>query len=59
MINFEWDELKAAANFAKHGITFADASTVFNDPFALDLRNDQWITVKPGDVLSDLATAGF
>lgn len=38
MINFEWDELKAATNFAKHGITFADASTVFNDPFALDVE---------------------
>lgn len=38
MINFEWDELKAATNFAKHGITFIDASAVFNDPFALDVE---------------------
>lgn len=38
MLNFEWDELKAAANFAKHGVTFADASSVFDDPFALDIE---------------------
>lgn len=39
MLNFEWDELKAAINFAKHGVTFADASSVFDDPFALDIED--------------------
>lgn len=38
MLNFEWDELKAATNLAKHGITFADAVAVFDDPFALDVE---------------------
>jgi uncharacterized DUF497 family protein len=36
VIEFEWDEQKAAANFAKHGVTFAAACAVFNDPFAVD-----------------------
>jgi len=36
MLNFEWDEQKAISNLAKHGISFADASAVFHDPFALD-----------------------
>lgn len=33
---FEWDTRKAAANAAKHGITFDDAVTVFVDANALD-----------------------
>ncbi|WP_291988162.1 BrnT family toxin [Luteitalea sp.] len=33
---FEWDERKAAANAAKHGVTFDDAVTVFVDANALD-----------------------
>jgi uncharacterized DUF497 family protein len=30
--SFEWDPEKAAANEAKHGITFAEARSVFLDP---------------------------
>ncbi len=33
---FEWDAQKAAANAAKHGVTFDDAVTVFVDANALD-----------------------
>ena len=33
-MRFEWDEEKAAANLAKHGVSFAEASTVFGDPLA-------------------------
>ena len=29
---FEWDELKAAANVRKHGVSFEIACTVFHDP---------------------------
>jgi uncharacterized DUF497 family protein len=36
MLNFEWDEDKAATNFAKHRISFVAASKVFEDPFAVD-----------------------
>ena len=32
---FEWDELKANANFRKHGIGFAEAARVFDDPLAV------------------------
>jgi uncharacterized DUF497 family protein len=31
-VQFEWDEIKAATNARKHGITFEVASTVFRDP---------------------------
>ena len=30
---FEWDAVKAASNFAKHGISFEMACEVFFDPF--------------------------
>ncbi len=32
---FEWHAAKARANFAKHGVSFAEAATVFLDPLAL------------------------
>ncbi len=32
---FEWDTKKAEINFHKHGISFDEASTVFNDPLAV------------------------
>ena len=33
-MRFEWDPAKVAANLRKHGVSFAEASTVFYDPFA-------------------------
>lgn len=35
MLKFAWDEAKAAANLAKHGVSFEEAATVFGDPLAL------------------------
>jgi hypothetical protein len=36
-LNFKWDERKAKSNLAKHGVSFADASTVFGDPRSLTI----------------------
>ncbi len=33
---FQWDDTKAATNYAKHGVTFEAARTAFKDPFAID-----------------------
>jgi hypothetical protein len=33
---FEWDDVKAAKNFAKHNVTFDAARDVFDDSLALD-----------------------
>lgn len=35
-MHFDWDESKAQANLAKHGITFDEAKSVFTDPFYVD-----------------------
>jgi uncharacterized protein len=32
---FSWDERKAAANLAKHRVSFSEASTTFDDPLAI------------------------
>jgi uncharacterized DUF497 family protein len=37
--DFEWDADKAAANAAKHGVTFEEASTVFLDLDCLLIRD--------------------
>jgi uncharacterized DUF497 family protein len=34
-VRYEWDPAKAAANVSTHGVTFAEASTVFSDELAL------------------------
>jgi uncharacterized protein len=31
---FEWDQAKAAANLKKHGVSFEEAKTVFDNPLA-------------------------
>ena len=44
MLDFEWDPEKDRSNQEKHGISFAEAATVFGDPLhrtALDPRNFQ------------------
>ena len=35
-MEFEWDENKALRNLSKHGVSFEEAKTVFNDPLYID-----------------------
>jgi uncharacterized protein len=35
-MRFEWDESKAASNLSKHGVSFEEAKTVFDDPLYVD-----------------------
>jgi uncharacterized DUF497 family protein len=34
---FDWDDGKARTNWAKHGVSFEEATTVFADPLAMTL----------------------
>lgn len=50
--DFEWDDAKAAANLAKHGIDFRDATLAFLDPAVVlrqddrhDYGEDRWIAI--------------
>jgi uncharacterized protein len=38
-MRFVWDEKKNRSNLAKHGISFEAASQVFDDPFAVTIRD--------------------
>jgi len=35
-MSFEWDEDKAGANLEKHGVSFEESQTVFDDPLFVD-----------------------
>ncbi len=35
-MEYEWDNNKAVANLAKHGVSFEEAKTVFDDPLYVD-----------------------
>ena len=34
-MNCDWDREKARANYLKHGVSFLEAASVFNDPLSL------------------------
>ena len=38
---FEWHEEKAQQNLKKHGISFEEAKTVFNDPLSITIADSQ------------------
>ena len=40
-LTFEWDPPKARSNFAKHGVGFEEASTVFGDPLSLTIPDPE------------------
>lgn len=49
---FDWDDAKAESNKKKHGVSFAEASTAFSDPNAIEIldrmhahNEDRWILV--------------
>jgi uncharacterized protein len=52
LYEFEWDPVKAKANFSKHGVDFERAAQVFRDPLALTIPDEdhsvnevRWVTL--------------
>src|ERR1700690_4149229 len=41
VLEFEWNNAKAEANFRRHGVSFELARTVFKDPFAIERLDDR------------------
>lgn len=41
---FEWDSNKARANQIKHGISFEEAVAAFDDPYFLEIPDDEHST---------------
>lgn len=44
---FTWDLTKAISNFEKHGISFEEAVTIFDDPDALDWKDASHSVAEP------------
>jgi uncharacterized DUF497 family protein len=49
---FEWDQNKSNANLRKHGLDFFEAATVFGDPLAIEMfdqdhssEEDRWLVL--------------
>ena len=50
--DFDWDDVKAKSNVAKHSVSFEKAATIFRDPNLLSIPDvehsvdeDRWITM--------------
>jgi uncharacterized protein len=54
-LRFEWDPRKAAANLAKHGVSFEEAQTVFSDEGALLLKDPHSVDTEDRFVLLGLS----
>ena len=48
---FEWDPAKAAANLAKHGVSFEEAQTVFDNPLAVIFDDEIHSLEKPREIV--------
>ena len=63
-MRFEWNEAKARSNFAKHGVSFQEASTVFGDPLSVSASDaarsreeDRFVTIGVSSVLNTVVVA--
>jgi hypothetical protein len=45
-LRFEWDDEKAKANLAKHGVAFEEAATVFSDPLSSTIDDPDHSTTE-------------
>ncbi len=55
---FEWDSVKADANWRRHGVRFELAATVFSDPFAVEFLDDRQDYGEPRFVIIGMANGG-
>ncbi len=57
-LTFEWDARKARSNFAKHGVSFEEAATVFADPLSLTIADPDHSIAERRSVTMAKAMAG-
>lgn len=57
-MTFDWDEVKAAANAAKHGVTFEEAQTVFADPLAGIAPDPEHSAGEQREIIAGLSSVG-
>jgi len=57
-VDFAWDPLKARANVRKHGISFAEAITVFGDAGAVTMDDSLLSQFEDREVIIGLSGRG-
>ena len=57
-MRFEWDPKKAASNLIKHGVTFAEALTVFADPLACIFDDNDHSAREPREIIDGHSARG-
>ena len=57
-MEFEWDPNKEKINIAKHGVSFAEAMTIFGDPFELTIADPDHSEAEFRFISIGLSSAG-
>jgi len=57
-MRFEWDAEKAARNLPKHGVSFAEASTAFDDPLSVTITDPRHSWAEERMVLFGMSRRG-
>jgi len=55
---FDWDENKAKSNLAKHGISFDEATSVFDDPLFLTFADTEHSLYEQRFIIMGESTKG-
>lgn len=55
---FEWDSRKATANIRNHGVSFDEASSVFDDPLAAIFDDETHATTEVRELIIGHSVAG-
>jgi len=50
-VRFQWDEAKDRTNRRKHGVSFAEARTVFDDPLAFIFDDERHSTGERREII--------
>ncbi len=57
-MKFEWNRDKADLNLKKHGVSFGEASTVFNDPLSITFPDPDHSYGEERYIIMGLSSAG-
>ena len=57
-VDHEWDQEKAARNIEKHGVSFEEAATVFEDPLYIDFYDPDHSIEEHRYLIMGQSTAG-
>jgi len=55
-VTYEWDLAKAAANLHKHGVSFAEAASVFLDPIAFTFDDPDHLDEEDREITIGVST---